>query len=85
MVYYIHKGNTRSYKKKGRKTMTYELNYYPTEAGDGIYKMCKTKAQAVKEFKRLEKQYPDRTGDAFIRVWYDHDGLDEEAIEDIDL
>jgi hypothetical protein len=64
---------------------TYELNYYPTERGDGIYKMCKTKSQAIKEFNRLAKKYPNRSGDAFIKVWTDYDGFDAEVIEDIDL
>lgn len=65
--------------------MVYELNYYPTEKGDGIYKLCKTKAQAIKEFKQLEKEYPDRSGDAFIKVWKDYDGFDAEVIDEIDL
>ena len=65
--------------------ITYELNFYPTEKGDGIYKLCKTKAQAIKEFKRLQEKHPNRSGDAFIRVWRDYDGLDAEAIDDIDL
>lgn len=64
---------------------TYELNYYPTEKGDGIYKLCRTKAQAVKEFKQLEKKYPDRSGSAFIKIWIDYDGFDAEVIDDIDL
>jgi hypothetical protein len=64
---------------------TYELNYYPSEAGDGIYKRCRTRAEAVKEFKRLEQEHPNRSGDAFIRVWYNLDEPDEEPIKDIDL
>ena len=65
--------------------MTYELNFYPTENGDGIYKLCQTKAEAVKEFKRLQAKYPERSGSAFIRVWHDYDGLDAEPLYDIDL
>lgn len=64
---------------------TYELNYYPTEAGDGIYKACKTKEQAVKEFERLEKQYSSRTGDAFIKVWRNYGEPEAEPMKDIDL
>lgn len=63
----------------------YELNYYPSEAGDGIYKMCETKAQAIKEFVRLEKQYPNRTGYAFIRVWRNYGEPEAVPIKDIDL
>lgn len=70
---------------KRKENKMYELNYYPSEAGDGIYKMCKTKAQAIKEFVRLEKQYPNRTGDAFIRVWRNYDEPEAEPIKDIDL
>ena len=62
---------------------TYEVNFYPTEKGDGIYKMCRTKKQAIKECEKLHKDYPDREGDAYIKVWYDHGGLDEEHIGDI--
>lgn len=64
---------------------TYELNFYPTENGDGIYKICNTKAQALKEYKLLQKKYPERTGDAFIRVWHDFDGLEAEPLYDINL
>ena len=64
----------------------YELNYYPTEKGDGIYKICRTKSEAIKEFKKLESKHPDRTGDAFIKVWNAHpDELDAEPIGDINL
>ena len=64
--------------------MTYELNYYPTEKGDGIIKVFSTKAQAVKEFKRLEKIY-NRCGDAYIKVWEDYGTWKAEPIRDIDL
>lgn len=63
----------------------YELNFYPTEKGDGIYRLCKTKAQAIKEFKQLQNEYPSRNGDAFIKVWRDYECLDAEVIEEIDL
>lgn len=63
----------------------YELNFYPMETGDGIIKPCKTKAQALKEFKKLQDKYPERTGDAFIRVWRDYDEPEEWPIKDIDL
>ena len=65
--------------------MLYELNYYPTERGDGIFCLCNTKGQALKEFKRLEKQYPSRSGDAFIKVWKDYDTINAEVVKDIDL
>ena len=64
---------------------TYELNFYPTEKGDGIYVVCSTKAQAMKEYKRLQGKYPNRAGDAFIKVWYDFDGFDAEVIDEINL
>ena len=65
--------------------MMYELNYYPDKCGDGIYKLCHTEAEAVKEFNRLEKKYPGRRGDAFIRIWRDYDTCDAEVVRDIDL
>lgn len=65
--------------------MIYELNFYPTETGDGIIKPCKTKAQALKEFKRLQAKYPKRTGDAFIKVWINYDEIDAEPVKDITL
>lgn len=67
--------------------MVYELNFYPTEAGDGFYIRCKTKAQALKDYKRLQGKYPHRTGDAFIRVWDQDPALDDSAepVRDIDL
>lgn len=64
---------------------TYELNFYPSERGDGIYKICSTKVQALKEYKRLQAEYPNRSGDAFIKVWHDFDGFDAEVIDEIDL
>ena len=63
---------------------TYEVNFYPTEKGDGIYKMCRTKEQAIKECKRLHKKYPVRDGDAFIRVWYGVETSEEEWLYDIE-
>lgn len=65
--------------------MIYELNFYLTETGDGIFIPCKTKAQALKEFKRLQTKYPNRTGDAFIKVWKKYDEPDAEPIKDISL
>ena len=70
-------------KGKAMARTTYEVNFYPSEKGDGIYKMCRTKKQAIKECEKLHKDYPDRDGDAYIRVWYDYDGLDEECLYDI--
>ena len=63
---------------------TYEVNFYPNEKSDGIYKMCRTKKQAIKECEALHKKYPDRDEDAFIKIWYDLDGLDEEHIGTIE-
>ena len=63
---------------------TYEVNFYPTEKGDGIYKMCRTKKQAIKECKRLHMEYPIRDGEAFIRVWYGVETSDEEWLYDIE-
>jgi hypothetical protein len=67
--------------------MYYQLNFYPTEKGDGIYRDCKTKAEAMKEFKKLQEKYPARTGSAFIRVWRNYDAKYEgdDYIKDIDL
>lgn len=65
--------------------MLYELNYYPTESGDGIFCLCNTKTEALQMFKKLEKQYPTRTGDAFIKVWKNYDTIYAEVVKDIDL
>ena len=65
--------------------MIYELNFYPTETGDGIIKPFKTKAQALKEFRKLQDKYPTRTGDAFIKVWINYDEPEAEPIKSIDL
>ena len=64
---------------------TYELNYYPTETGDGIIKPFTTANQAKAEYRRLQAQHPDRTGDAFIRVWKDYGTWEAEPIKDINL
>ena len=67
------------------KRTTYELNFYPTEKGDGIYKMCNTKKQALKEYEILQNKYPNREGDAFIKVWYDYDGDDADVVNSFGL
>lgn len=43
------------------------------------------KSKTIKEFKKLQEKYPTRSGDAFIKVWYDYDGFDAEVIAEIDL
>ncbi len=72
-------------KDTGAKNRTYELNFYPTESGDGIYIGCRTEKQARQEYKRLSEKYPNRTGSAFIRVFIYYDTFDVEPLYDIEI